>query len=193
MFKHVLKFQIQSYLKAHCRWLCPQPWLARRGKVTVVVWDSWSHVCSPVLDWPCALRWWMAADCSDSLGARLVCCVPHNGLTHRESTASFSVHLSAVLLEHSVWLLCCLCVLMETVVFSYDCVFFLHCSFFIPMGMASFPSPPCTVCLAAANTHTVLLGRISSFPLTWRRFSGSVKCTHYLGYTLSHIFKRIKT
>lgn len=54
------------------------------GTVAAVVRDSWSHVCGPVLAWPLALRWWMAADCSDSLGAWLVCCAPHNGLTHRE-------------------------------------------------------------------------------------------------------------
>lgn len=42
----------------------------------------------------------MAADCSDSLGTQLVCCVPHNGLSHEESTQGlFTVHLSAVSLE----------------------------------------------------------------------------------------------
>lgn len=43
----------------------------RLSTVTVVVRDSWSHVCGPVLDWPCALRWWMAADCSDSLRTQI--------------------------------------------------------------------------------------------------------------------------
>lgn len=43
---------------------------------------------------PCALRWWMAADCSDSLGTRLVRCTPHNGLTHRESTLSCAESVS---------------------------------------------------------------------------------------------------
>lgn len=38
----------------------------------------------------------MAADCSDSLAAHIVRCVPHNGLTHGESALSLStVHLLA--------------------------------------------------------------------------------------------------
>lgn len=32
----------------------------------------------------------MAADCSDSLAAHIVCCAPHNGLTHGESRLSLS-------------------------------------------------------------------------------------------------------
>lgn len=102
--------------KPHCWCLCSLPSRTRYSKV--VVWDSWSHVRGPVLDWPCALRWWMAADCSDSLGTWLVCCGPHNGLTHGELMPSlFCVY---ILLHLSVWLLCWFLVLMETEVFSCD-------------------------------------------------------------------------
>lgn len=73
----------------------------------------------------------MAADCSDSLAAQMVCCVPHKGLTHGESTANmFTVHLLAVLIgflfdsfvAH---------VLVETALSSHDCAFFMYCSFFL--------------------------------------------------------------
>lgn len=70
--------------------------LARCSTVAAVVWDSWSHVCGPVLDWPCALRWWWQLTSLIHWEYEL-CCVPHNGSTHRQQTSSlFTVHLPVV-------------------------------------------------------------------------------------------------
>lgn len=173
-----------TQLRPHCQCLCPQPWPARCGTVTVVVWDSWSHVCGPVLDWPSALRWWMAADCSDSLGTRLVCCPPHNGLTHRELTPSlFSVHLWAVSQGISVWLLCCFWVLMETEVFSFYCVSFcivppFHTSVewwpILPLHPA-----PLSHSVALEGMWTVSQSLVVSFNLIWCSFTRGVNaCIH---------------
>lgn len=69
--------------------------------VAMVSLDVRSHVYGPVLAWLRAWRWWMAADCSDSLAAQIVCCAPRNGATHRESTL-FTVRLLAVPIGFSV-------------------------------------------------------------------------------------------
>lgn len=66
----------------------------------------------------------MAADCSDSLAAQILCCVPHNGLTHEESTLSLStVHLITVLIG-ALFDSFVAHVLGETALFSHDCAFF---------------------------------------------------------------------
>lgn len=82
----------------------------------------------------------MAADCSDSLAAQIVCCQADNGLTHGELTPClFTVQLLAVLVgflfdsfvAH---------VLVETALSSHDFAFFLYFSFFffISVGISSF-------------------------------------------------------
>lgn len=90
----------------------------------------------------------MAADCSDSLGTWLVCCVPHNGLTHRESTPSlFSVHLFAILLELLFDSFVASVFWLRQWSFLMTVYFFSHTS-----GNCVFPPfPPCTALHVIAN------------------------------------------
>lgn len=163
LFEHVAKF-IQSNLSESSLNICV---LLRFSTVIVAVWDSQSHVCGPALDWLCALRWWMAADCSDSLGTRLVCCVPHNGWTHRELTPRlFSVRVSAILLELFVWLLCWLCFDGDSGLFLLLCVFFS----IVPVGRLLIV----TVTLHCYPTASPSLA--VSFPLSLHQYhSSSIK------------------
>lgn len=141
----------------------------RPPRTPMVVWDVWSHVCGAVLAWLGAWRWWMAADCSDSLAAPILCCVPHNGLTHGESTLSlFTLHLLAVLIGFLFDSFVAR-VLAETALSSHDCAFFMYCSplFFISVGISNFSLLSfSTRFLIIANSRAGFHHRIWTQPFT---------------------------
>lgn len=85
----------------------------------------------------------MAADCSDSLAAQIVCCQADNGLTHGELTPSlFTVQLLAVLVGFLFDSIVAH-VLVETALSSHDCAFFLY--FFYFSFQWEFPVSFCSV------------------------------------------------
>lgn len=100
--------------------------LARCSTVAAVVWDSWSHVCGPVLDWPCALRWWwqLTSLIHWEYELSVVCLTMDRLIGSRRRACSLSI--SPSFFSPELWLpFHCHCVREQTVGFSFPSVLLL--------------------------------------------------------------------